>query len=924
MFNIDIAIFVGFLAVNLAVGLYYGRNVKNIRDYALGGRNFSTGALVATIVATWVSGSGFFITLSKTYSDGLYYLIASSGMTISFIIVAVFFIPRMGSFLGKTSVAEAMGDLYGKEVRLITAVCGIIENIGGIAVQFKVFGNLFNYFLGIEGTYAIIIAAIVVVLYSAFGGIRAVTYTDVVQFITFGFVVPLIGIIVWNHTYDSGFTIAAALENSKFSWGNVVNFNNPKFWEMIPLMLYFIIPSIDSVDFQRISIGKNVAQVQKAFFISAFLFMVIKLVIAWIPFLIFNIDSTLQPTQIISYLVDNYTYTGLKGLVIVGIASMAMSTADSRINSSSVLFAHDINQVLKIKMGDLALSKIFSIIIGFVGIYLALSKNDLLSIVMTSASFYMPIITVPLLLAILGFRSTKKTILIGMAAGFITVVLWNIMDIEMDSIIPAIIINLTFLIGSHYLLNQEGGWRKDRDYKTPLNTNRQNLIIKSIKLASKFRFLAFCKKHAPTNEFTYMGLGIYCIFYTFTTMYSTQVELLKDNGKIILAIYQIMMITGVLLAMYPIWPLSIKQEIKQKIVQFSWHIVIFYMLTFFSSFFVMVSDFGQLQFVVFTINMVIAIVLVGWKIALAMILVGFYLSMQFYKFYSGLETIDFSIGSPQFIFMYSLMIVGTAIVIFFKPKQEHQELTEQKASHLGERIEEQDEELEKSFQLKNEFLRNLEHEAHTPITGITSMGQVLDESYDKLTEKQRRSAIKEIAKSSERLSSLVNNLIDLSKLSSLSYKINKKPVDLSNLVYDRLEYCKKLYLNSKELEFLVQVEENIMVNCDEHYMKTTLDNLIINAIQYSKEGTITLKLGTVDGAIEFAIADEGIGIPPLELKDVFRSFTVSSKTKTPAGGRGVGLALCEKTIKAHGGQIRAESDGVKGAKFVFVLPRKYS
>ena len=64
-FDLDIAIVVCFLFVNLAVGLYYGRRVTTIEDYALGGRNFSTGTLVSTIVATWASGSMFFITLSK-------------------------------------------------------------------------------------------------------------------------------------------------------------------------------------------------------------------------------------------------------------------------------------------------------------------------------------------------------------------------------------------------------------------------------------------------------------------------------------------------------------------------------------------------------------------------------------------------------------------------------------------------------------------------------------------------------------------------------------------------------------------------------------------------------------------------------------------------------------------------------------------
>lgn len=89
-FNIDIAMVVGFLILTLLVGLGHGQKVKTIKDYALGGRDFSTAALVSTIVATWVSGSGFMIALSKTYSDGLHYKFAASGFVIAFFIIAFF------------------------------------------------------------------------------------------------------------------------------------------------------------------------------------------------------------------------------------------------------------------------------------------------------------------------------------------------------------------------------------------------------------------------------------------------------------------------------------------------------------------------------------------------------------------------------------------------------------------------------------------------------------------------------------------------------------------------------------------------------------------------------------------------------------------------------------------------------------------
>ena len=129
-----------------------------------------------------------------------------------------------------------MGNLYGIEVRLITAVCGILGTIGIIAVQFKVFGNVFNYFLGIDSIYALLLASTIVILYSTFGGIRAVTHTDVVQFCTFGFVIPLIGVIIYNHiTSENNFSFNDVIRTANFNYKEVFNLGNPKFWEMIPL-----------------------------------------------------------------------------------------------------------------------------------------------------------------------------------------------------------------------------------------------------------------------------------------------------------------------------------------------------------------------------------------------------------------------------------------------------------------------------------------------------------------------------------------------------------------------------------------------------------------------------------------------------------------------------------------------------------------
>ena len=108
-------------------------------------------------------------------------------------------------------------------------------------------------------------------------------------------------------------------------------------------------------------------------------------------------------------------------------------------------------------------------------------------------------------------------------------------------------------------------------------------------------------------------------------------------------------------------------------------------------------------------------------------------------------------------------------------------------------------------------------------------------------------------------------------------------------------------------------------NKDGTLISQTFDNLIINAINYCKEGRIIIELTNIDNVIEFVIIDEGIGIPQEEIYDIFDAFMVSSRTKTTGGGRGVGLALCKKVIELHGGKIKAESNVEIGATFRFIL-----
>jgi len=130
--SIDLIIFFGFLAVNTFVGIFAGKENTTIADYALGDRKFSTGAIAGTLIATWI-GAGFFLfSVSKIYTSGLPFIFIMIANGLMLLLLSVFYIPRMKSFLGNVSIASTMGNLYGKHVQVLSAIYETYSNYGRI------------------------------------------------------------------------------------------------------------------------------------------------------------------------------------------------------------------------------------------------------------------------------------------------------------------------------------------------------------------------------------------------------------------------------------------------------------------------------------------------------------------------------------------------------------------------------------------------------------------------------------------------------------------------------------------------------------------------------------------------------------------------------------------------------------------------
>lgn len=152
MMSIDLLIFIVFLGINLFLGLLAGSKVKTLREYAVGKKNFSTGAVTSTIVATWIGGGFMFYTLQNIYNHGLpFIIVALFGASFCLLFIGQVLASRMGEFLKNLSIAEAMKDLYGQKAQIITALSGITLSIGRIAIQFKVIAKMITLLLTVEG-----------------------------------------------------------------------------------------------------------------------------------------------------------------------------------------------------------------------------------------------------------------------------------------------------------------------------------------------------------------------------------------------------------------------------------------------------------------------------------------------------------------------------------------------------------------------------------------------------------------------------------------------------------------------------------------------------------------------------------------------------------------------------------------------------
>ncbi|MGI9055454.1 MAG: PAS domain-containing protein, partial [Pyrinomonadaceae bacterium] len=229
-------------------------------------------------------------------------------------------------------------------------------------------------------------------------------------------------------------------------------------------------------------------------------------------------------------------------------------------------------------------------------------------------------------------------------------------------------------------------------------------------------------------------------------------------------------------------------------------------------------------------------------------------------------------------------------------------------------------EAEQANRMKDEFLATLSHEFRTPLSAILGWSRLLKDG--KITGEQTAHAIETIERNAKAQSQLIEDILDVSRITSGKLRLDVRPVELDAVIEMTIESVRPA-AEAKNIRLQRVIDSNAIVSGDPDRLQQVIWNLLSNSIKFTpKDGRVQIKLERINSHIEITVADNGIGIDAEILPYVFERFRQSdSSTTRKYGGLGLGLAIVRHLVELHGGTIHAESEGLnKGTEFIVKLP----
>jgi signal transduction histidine kinase len=224
--------------------------------------------------------------------------------------------------------------------------------------------------------------------------------------------------------------------------------------------------------------------------------------------------------------------------------------------------------------------------------------------------------------------------------------------------------------------------------------------------------------------------------------------------------------------------------------------------------------------------------------------------------------------------------------------------------------------------MKDEFVSTVSHELRTPLTSIRAFSEILQDDVN-MDPQQRQQLLRIVVKETERLTRLVNQVLDFTKIESGSYQWVHEKLDLVSVVQEAAAATSQLSQNKNISITRESPPGPVLIFGDNDRLVQVLINLLSNAIKYCAQdtGKVHIRLSCTDDKARIEVVDNGPGIEPDERERIFERFhQLGDSSKVKPHGTGLGLAICKTIIENHNGRIWVESNQWNGSSFTFTLP----
>ena len=232
-------------------------------------------------------------------------------------------------------------------------------------------------------------------------------------------------------------------------------------------------------------------------------------------------------------------------------------------------------------------------------------------------------------------------------------------------------------------------------------------------------------------------------------------------------------------------------------------------------------------------------------------------------------------------------------------------------------------ELETASQHKSDFLASMSHELRTPLNAIIGFSQVLREGMVGEVNEKQREYLDDILSSGNHLLSLINDVLDLSKVEAGQVELEVAPFSLQDALQSGVVMVRERATTDGVQITVAESSDVNIVEGDERRVRQVIFNLLSNAVKFTPSGgSVDVRATRVNGDVQVSVADTGPGIAAEDLERIFEEFQQTEAGLEQREGTGLGLALSKRLVELHGGQIWVESEVGEGSTFVFTLPSK--